>query len=662
MKRKNGKTIIAALLAASMLCAVPTAAHGAQVKPLILGDANSDGAVNIDDATLIQRYAAEELTFNTRQTVASMITGDAINIGDATMIQKYAAEIPTGAAIGEALDEGTDGILLKKEVSDPDKGPGITVPLWFSTKYDGVPFVDTDFVRKTVEEESRKETITSDRSEDGTVVVLTTKNNITVEFDYNAKTITFSDYILFNSRGDTDAPDLLNGIGESANREHEFVKVLPQSRYDSANSFCLQMGYGTIPMLMQDGEIYIPLATVTDFFYPAANPYRIIYNGNRLFRLPWLDSLYNKTTGALTADGKEYFNTGGSGLTEALTRVNYYELCAAMDANYGLKESHKITDFDSYFEQTGLKKELLSGDPVRMDTAVVTLIDRYFADLHSTYISPSPFFDYLKYGSLLDSSLYTASSYAARLSASDRQQQLRQDKNGDLQYYQRVGDTVFITFDAFSVAMFPGSTYYPEPTLNNWTRGDTICLLYNAYKRLKNEDSDVKNIVFDLSCNNGGAVPALLWMLDFIIGKSEVEICYSTTGSLQTVALDFDLNFDSVINENDKSLRELGYNIAVITSGCSFSCGNAAPCYLKYLDPDVLVLGQTSGGGAALIGYGSTAAGSCFRYSSNNVLVTRWNGQVQTVDNGVRPDIYLSNARMYDRTYISQVVDNAFPK
>lgn len=492
--------------------------------------------------------------------------------------------------------------------------------------------------------------------------MLTTKNNITVEFDYNAKTITFSDYILFNSTGDKDAPDMLDGIGEKANREHEFVKVLQQSRYVSENSFCLQMGYGTIPMLMQDGEIYIPLATVTDFFYPAADPYRIIYNGNRLFRYTWLDSLYDETTGELTGDGEEYFNTGGSGLTEALTRVNYYELCAAMDANYGLKESHKITDFDNYFEQTGLKKELLSGDAVRMDTALVTLINRYFADLHSLYITPSPFFDYLKYGSLLDSSLYAASSYAARLSTSDRQQQLRREKNGYLQTYQRVGDTAFITFDEFSVSMFPGSTYYPEPTLDRWTRGDTICILYDAYKHLKNEDSDVKNIVIDLSCNTGGAVPALLWMLDFVIGKSEVEICYSTTGSLQTVALEFDLNFDSVIDENDKSLREQGYNIAVITSDCSFSCGNAAPCYLKYLDPDVLMLGQTSGGGAALIGYGSTAAGSCFRYSSNNVLVTRRNGQIQTVDNGVRPDIYLSNARMYDRTYISQVVDNAFPQ
>lgn len=193
MKRKNGRAIIAALLAASMLCAVPTAAHGAQVEPLILGDANSDGVVNIEDATLIQRYAAEEVTFNTRQTVASMITGDAINIEDATMIQKYAAEIPTGAAVGESLDEGTDGILLKKDVSDPGAGSDATAPLWFSTKYDGVPFVDTDFVRQTVEKESRKETITSDRSGDGTVVVLTTKNNITVEFDYKAKTITFSD-------------------------------------------------------------------------------------------------------------------------------------------------------------------------------------------------------------------------------------------------------------------------------------------------------------------------------------------------------------------------------------------------------------------------------------------------------------------------------------
>ena len=71
---------------------------------------------------------------------------------------------------------------------------------------------------------------------------------VTGKFEYTAE-------ILFNSTGDKDAPDMLDGIGEKANREHEFVKVLPQSRYVSENSFCLQMGYGTIPMLMQNGEI-----------------------------------------------------------------------------------------------------------------------------------------------------------------------------------------------------------------------------------------------------------------------------------------------------------------------------------------------------------------------------------------------------------------------
>ena len=94
MKRKYGKTIISALLAVSMLCAVPTAAHGAQVKPLILGDANSDGAVNIDDATLIQRYAAEIEELDDTQLLAADANGDGkVNIADATTIQNYIAEI-----------------------------------------------------------------------------------------------------------------------------------------------------------------------------------------------------------------------------------------------------------------------------------------------------------------------------------------------------------------------------------------------------------------------------------------------------------------------------------------------------------------------------------------------------------------------------------------
>ena len=59
-----------------------------------LGDVNNDGKIDITDATLIQRYAAELEELDDTQLLAADANGDGkVNITDATMIQNYIAEI-----------------------------------------------------------------------------------------------------------------------------------------------------------------------------------------------------------------------------------------------------------------------------------------------------------------------------------------------------------------------------------------------------------------------------------------------------------------------------------------------------------------------------------------------------------------------------------------
>ena len=41
-------------------------------------------------------------------------------------------------------------------------------------------------------------------------------------------------------------------------------------------------------------------------------------------------------------------------------------------------------------------------------------------------------------------------------------------------------------------------------------------------------------------------------------------------------------------------------------------------------------------------------------------MVTRQNGEIKYVDEGVRPDIYLSTQKMYDRDYVAQLVRDTF--
>ncbi|MBR1483542.1 MAG: dockerin type I repeat-containing protein [Ruminococcus sp.] len=68
----------------------------------ILGDANGDGEITVDDVTTIQRHVAEMQLLNGAALVAADVNSDGtVTIDDATMVQRYLAEYEVDAPIGE---------------------------------------------------------------------------------------------------------------------------------------------------------------------------------------------------------------------------------------------------------------------------------------------------------------------------------------------------------------------------------------------------------------------------------------------------------------------------------------------------------------------------------------------------------------------------------
>lgn len=68
------------------------------------GDVTGDTAVNVKDATLIQKFAAKFFKLNDTETLcADVNTDEKVNIKDATAIQKYVAKIETDLPIGEYI-------------------------------------------------------------------------------------------------------------------------------------------------------------------------------------------------------------------------------------------------------------------------------------------------------------------------------------------------------------------------------------------------------------------------------------------------------------------------------------------------------------------------------------------------------------------------------
>ena len=60
----------------------------------VLGDSNGDGKIDISDATMVQKAAAEIATLTASQSIAADVNRDRkIDVTDVTLIQKYAAEI-----------------------------------------------------------------------------------------------------------------------------------------------------------------------------------------------------------------------------------------------------------------------------------------------------------------------------------------------------------------------------------------------------------------------------------------------------------------------------------------------------------------------------------------------------------------------------------------
>ena len=71
---------------------------------VILGDANGDGIVNINDVTAIQQHLAELEPLNSVQIKAADLNGKGLDISDATAIQMYLAGYENIYQIGEPVN------------------------------------------------------------------------------------------------------------------------------------------------------------------------------------------------------------------------------------------------------------------------------------------------------------------------------------------------------------------------------------------------------------------------------------------------------------------------------------------------------------------------------------------------------------------------------
>ena len=222
--------------------------------------------------------------------------------------------------------------------------------------------------------------------------------------------------------------------------------------------------------------------------------------------------------------------------------------------------------------------------------------------------------------------------------------------------YYEVGDTAYLTLDNFSY-MF-GADHYAL-TETDELPIDTFGQVIRAHRQITRENSPIKNVVLDLSQNTGGATPAAIYVISWMLGDAQLSVKDTFSSAETTASYRADVNLDRAFNEQD-TLAGRGLNLYCLTSPISFSCGNLVPWAFK-AEGSVKLMGSVTGGGSCAVWPMVTAWGTSFAISGPFRLSFLKNGSYYDVDQGVEPDYVIrSFDHYYDREALTAYIDSLY--
>ena len=343
---------------------------------------------------------------------------------------------------------------------------------------------------------------------------------------------------------------------------------------------------------------------------------------------------------------------------EAIARFSYDLLRFQFDHFYGIKDVAGFTDFDAFASSKGVKEGLLSLDADAYDDALAKTMMTVIDDCHTGYTLPSIFSgkfvtdgDALfkkhegpRYKTLIQKRAEYLDLRSKALGIVDKKDQ----PNGQGLFVQ--GSTAVLRFDGFaSQGMFlsgdrsKGEVEETDP-LSAIKAGDTALAFDCAFNRIA-KNKDIKNVVIDLTCNGGGSVMALPYVLAHFTADPTMYFLDKAMGVAKEFHYQVDLNHDKKFGQKEDTYQGQ-YKFFVLTSSFSFSCANFLPLLAKL--SNVKVIGEKSGGGACSVAAYTDGSGSVYNLSSPQVCVAPEGKGFRHYDAGVPVDYELPSSSWYD--------------
>lgn len=486
--------------------------------------------------------------------------------------------------------------------------------------------------------------------EDGKGYITQKYLNSTCVLDAKNNTMYFEDLSSFASN----IYNVAHGTNPIYGESNKYISANPEvtgkeTVYKAGNSITIDFNdYNVVKIVESDGNYYIPLGVVNAMFLATGSYATLTYNFKDVYLLTFAQSAEIGNPSAKIVRQFVDDSTYKTKFSDEFTKYNYDCLLLTFEYNWGNQARFgEIDDFDAYLEEKRLKNNLLSGKPELMDAATEKLTSYYLSDGHTTYVTNSPFVnpaDIVEktYLSDFDTEMITAmQKYSA-----ERRKQFGTTNS----QFKTIDNTVFLSFNSFDEAKNVDLTPPYDSTYISKSTVEKFAYLYQFLE----QNEGYENVVIDLSYNTGGSTESLFFIASLLIGDFTAIASDPITGAISEQPMLSDINADGVFDDKDVSLADKGYNIALLTSRVSFSCGNYYPNLVKNANENVKILGQTSGGGTCAIYSSLTPMNSVIALSGRIQLTVKEDGNYHHVENGAPVDYELTIAETCDYEFITE--------
>lgn len=327
-----------------------------------------------------------------------------------------------------------------------------------------------------------------------------------------------------------------------------------------------------------------------------------------------------------------------------------------MDNFYGLRVHKGIESMATYYRSLGYDTAMLDIDDTKRSyayfdafavlnddhTGLVAMAEHWGDDRSQSHRGP----------------LSVDRQYlAAGLSA--LRQEAYQEKGGqplDSVLYSDSGETAYFSFDSFSFESKPYQEDGKTVKEDLW-KTDTAAYFLRQFDAI-GKKGGVKRVIIDDSINGGGTLGVAMKLLALVSkdNKGEFGVHSIGTGSISRTYCRYDSNGDGLYDANDVYGDD--YEIFILTSPRSFSCGNLFPCMAR--KSGVKILGFNSGGGECVVGSTLLPSGREMRNSSMSRLVDidADGRSYRGLEKGAGVNIPLTYAAFYDVNAIEGILNN----